>query len=248
LDPAHLALLVLTGLVAGVINTLAGGGSLLSLPLLVFLGLPGDIANGTNRLGILVQSIAALHQLRRDGLHGIRDSRPVLLPICSGALLGASGIAQLPAEQFERLFGVLMLVLLVPTLRGVRSIGSPQVAPRPWHPITHFAVFFGIGVYGGAIQAGVGLLVLFALARSGMDLVRANTVKIAVVATLTAVAIPVFVLEGQVEWRTAAALMLGFGLGGVLGAKLAVLGGERLIRPLVVVAVVALAGHMLDWY
>jgi len=248
LDPAHLILLVLTGLIAGVINTLAGGGSLLSVPLLVFLGLPGDIANGTNRVGVLVQSVTALQQLRRDGLDGLRDMRPIIVPVGVGALIGAAGIAQLPAETFERVFGVLMLLLLVPTLRGAGSLGGGEQPPAPWHPWTRVAVFFGIGVYGGAIQAGVGLLVLFALARTGMDLVRANAVKVAVVASLTAIATPVFILERQVAWIPAGALVLGFGAGGAIGAKLAVLGGERLIRPVVVVAVIGLAGRMLDLY
>lgn len=248
MDPAHLALLVLTGLTAGVINTLAGGGSLLSVPLLVFLGLPGDIANGTNRVGVLVQSVTALLQLRRDGIDGIRDMRSIVAPIGVGALVGATGIAQLPAETFERVFGVLMLLLLVPTLHGVAPLGRAQRPAAPWHPWTRFVVFFGIGIYGGAIQAGVGLLVLFALAHTGMDLVRANAVKVAVVAFLTAIATSVFILERQVAWVPAGALVLGFGVGGALGARLAVIGGERLIRPVVVVAVIALAGRMLDWY
>jgi uncharacterized membrane protein YfcA len=107
------------------------------------------------------------------------------------------------------------------------------------------AVFFAIGVYGGAIQAGVGLVITMALARSGLDLVLANAIKVILLLALTAVAVPVFVIEGQVDWPFAAVLAVGYGIGGVLGARFAVRGGERVIRPVLVGAVVALALGMI---
>ena len=241
----ELILLVGTGLVAGVINTLAGGGSLLSVPLLVFLGLPGDLANGTNRIGVAMQGISATWQFRADGVSGVRAAIPVLVPVALGSLVGATAVAQLDARAFERVFGIAMLVLLIPTLRGVRRSG---VAGSSWSPLLRWSVFFGIGFYGGAIQAGVGLLLVMALSRSGYDLVRANSIKVVVVASLTLVAVPVFVAAGQVMWLPAGFLTLGFACGGVAGARIAVLGGERVIRPVLGLAVVGLAGRMLGLY
>jgi hypothetical protein len=106
-------------------------------------------------------------------------------------------------------------------------------------------VFFGIGLYGGAIQAGVGLFLVMALSRAGLDLVKANAVKVVVVGAFTLVAVPVFVFEGLVAWGPALWLTVGFFAGGAVGARLAVLGGERLIKPVLAIAVVVLAARML---
>jgi len=247
MEPLHIALLVAVGTVAGVINTLAGGGSLLSVPLLVFVGLPGDLANGTNRIGVLAQSAAATWRFRADGVPGLSRALPVLIPVCLGSLIGAFAVAQLEPAQFERLFGAVMLLLLYPTLRGGLR-GSRQETPKTWPPVLRFGVFFTIGLYGGAVQAGVGLLVIVALDHSGLDLVLANSIKVVIVLVLTAVAAPVFVAQGQVAWGPALALTAGFGVGGTLGARLALRGGERLIRPAMALAVVALAGRMLSLY
>jgi hypothetical protein len=236
------------GVAAGVVNTLAGGGSLLTVPVLVLLGLPGGVANGTNRVGILLQSLVAAWHFRSQGVGGPREAAPVLLPVATGSALGAWGIAQLSDALFERAFGVLMLLLLVPLLRElalpsrVRRAATPRFGPRS------AAVFFGVGLYGGAFQAGVGIPLLFALTWAGFDLVRANAVKMIVVAALTLVAIPIFLLERQIAWGPAAVLALGYSAGGAAGARLAVRGGERLIRPVLVLAVFALAGRMLGLY
>jgi len=125
---------------------------------------------------------------------------------------------------------------------------SSRERAKPRSTLANAAIFFAIGLYGGAIQAGVGLFLIAALARSGLDLVRANAIKVVIVGALTVIAVPVFVLEGQVDWPYAAALVVGFALGGELGARAALLGGERLIRAVLVVAVLAMAGRMLGVY
>lgn len=230
---------------AGVVNTLAGGGSMLTVPLLVLVGLPGIEANGSNRVGILLQNGVAAWRFRAQGVPGARDAARVLVPVGVGSLVGAFWVAQLADATFERVFGLAMLLLLLPMLRPP---GPRTRAPRAWSPATTLLVFFAIGVYGGALQAGVGLVLVAALSRAGFDLVRANSVKVVVVFALTLVAVPVFVLEGQVAWLPATILALGFALGGELGARMAVRGGERLIRPVLAAAVVALAGRMLGLY
>lgn len=243
-----IALLTMAGLIAGVINTLAGGGSLLSVPLLVFVGLPGDIANGTNRIGVMAQNVTSMRAFARAGMSGLQDSIPVLVPVMLGSLIGAIVVARLDASDFERVFGVAMLLLLIPTLRGGLARPGDKTAPPPWGPAVRHAVFLAIGVYGGAIQAGVGLVLLVALQRAGFDLVRANGIKVVVVFALTAVAIPVFIVADQVAWLPAACLVAGFGLGGRVGVHVAVRGGERVIRPVMAVAVVAMAGRMIGLY
>jgi uncharacterized membrane protein YfcA len=139
-----------------------------------------------------------------------------------------------------------MLLLLYPTLRI--SSNAPKPPTRPWPTFVRWIVFFAIGLYGGALQAGVGLFLIFALARAGYDLVTANAIKVVIIGALTLVAVPVFILRGQVEWLPAGFLVVGFTLGGILGARLAVAEGERIVRPVLAGAVLALAGRMLSLY
>lgn len=240
-------ILALGGLVAGVINTLAGGGSLLTVPLLVFMGLPATTANGTNRIGVLFQNLVSTLRFRKEGLDGLRGARPILAPIVVGALLGATIASRMSADIFKQVFGVAMIALLIPILRQARPIDATKVV-EPRSRLWNFLIFFGIGLYGGAIQAGVGLFLIAALARSGLDLVRANAIKVLVIGILTLVAVPVFIAHDQVDWPFASALVVGFALGGELGARAAIRGGERLIRPVLVVSVVAMAGRMLNLY
>lgn len=240
-------MLALGGLVAGVINTLAGGGSLLTVPLLVFLGLPATVANGTNRIGVLFQNLVSTLRFRKEGLDGLRGAMPILLPIVIGSLLGATVASRMSAEIFKQVFGIAMVALLIPILRQARPV-DPTKTLEPRSRLLNFAIFFGIGLYGGAIQAGVGLFLIAALARSGLDLVRANAIKVVIIGVLTLVAVPVFIAHDQVDWPFASALVVGFAAGGELGARAAVKGGEKLIRPVLVVAVLAMAGRMLSLY
>jgi len=246
LELTEIALLIGGGLVAGTVNTLAGGGSLLTVPLLVLCGLPGNLANGSNRVGVLVQNAAAVWSFRAQGISELRRTLPVLIPLLLGSLIGAGAVSRISDVVFERAFGVVMLLLLVPTFVSRRSeLRSPA---KPWSRGTAGVVFFLIGIYGGAFQAGVGLLLLLALARSGLDLVRANAQKVVVVGLLTAVSLPVFIANDQVAWLPASLLAIGFSGGGALGAHVAVRGGERLIRPVIAVAVGMLAAKLLDLY
>jgi hypothetical protein len=248
-QPSDALLLAGGGLAAGVVNTLAGGGSLLTVPLLVMVGLPGPVANGTNRVGVALGSAVATWRLAALGVSGARDAAPLVVPSALGALLGAYGVVQLPAELFNRAFGLLMLVLLVPTLRGAR-LGRSATATRALSlpaPL-RFVAFLGIGLYGGAFQAGVGILLLSVLSLAGLDLVRSTHIKTALNTCFTLLALPIFWWAGQILWAEAFALGTGFVAGGALGARAAVLGGARIIKPVLAVAVVAFAGRMLGLY
>ncbi len=238
--------LAAAGLAAGVINTLAGGGTLLTVPTLVYFGLPATVANGTNRIGVLLQNFFASRSFRREGIDALAESLPIVLPAVVGSILGATVASRMSSELYERVFGVAMIALLVPILRGQKKLAAASTEGRS--PLANAAIFSAIGFYGGAIQAGVGIFVIAALARSGLDLVRANAIKVILVGALTLVALPVFILHGQVHWPYALAMASGFALGGELGARAAARGGERLIKPVLVVSVLAMAGRMLGLY
>jgi hypothetical protein len=244
-DPGDIVLLVAGGLAAGVVNTLAGGGSLLTVPLLVLAGVPGNVANGSNRVGILASNASATAAFHRLGVSGLSRTLPVLVPVAVGSLVGALLVARLADETFERAFGVLMVPLLFlslwpPVLKSVEG--------RVWSGPFTVLVFLAVGLYGGAFQAGIGLLLMVALSRSGMDLVVANSVKVVVIMVVTVTALPLFIVGGRVDWGPAMVLAAGFAVGGALGARLTVTRGASLIRPVMVAAVVALAGRLLGLF
>ena len=233
--------LVAGGLLAGIINTVAGGGSTLTVPLLVLAGVPGNAANGSNRVGVIVSNVAAATSFRRLGVDGFSHAVPVLVPVVAGSLVGSFAISRLTDDAFETVFGLVMIPLII------LSVRKPQFRTEGarWSRAKTAVVFFGIGIYGGAIQAGVGLVLLAALTRAGFDLVVANSMKVIVIFVLTASALPVFITQGDIRWLPALILAVGSAAGGWLGAHAAVKGGERFIRVVMVVASVALAAKLL---
>lgn len=237
-------LLAVGGVVAGAINSIAGGASLLTIPLLVLAGVPGNAANGSNRLGVITSSATASLEFRRKGVGDAKRFWRVLPPVVAGSVTGSLLVSQLSDTTFERVFGVLMVPILILSVRrpkvGVDRDGWPL-----WLTII---VFFGIGAYGGAFQAGIGLLLIVALSRSGLDLVTANSVKVLVNLSVSLVALPVFLVQGFFELVPAVTLAVGFAVGGALGANVSVRGGERVIRPVMIAAVLALSGRLLGLY
>ncbi len=233
--------LLVGGILAGIINSMAGGGSLLSVPLLSLAGVGGTVANGTNRIAVLVQNITGAYGYARRDVGDRRRTIQVLVPAMLGGLVGSLVASQIPDEAFERIFGLLMLPLLY------LSIRKPEVDPdrEPWPLWLSSVVFVGVGFYAGAVQAGVGLIILLVLSRAGFDLVTANAMKTVVILGVTALAVPVFIVNDQVRWIPALVLSVGMGIGGYLGANIAVDGGERVIRPVLIVVVLVLASRML---
>jgi hypothetical protein len=237
-------LLVVGGFVAGGVNAMAGGGSLITVPLLVLAGVPGNQANGSNRVGILTSNAAAVASFRRLGVSGIRQARTVLAPVVVGSVVGSFTIGRIEDDTFELVFGLLMIPLVLLTVFQPK----PRTDRPPWPTWVTVVVFLGIGLYGGAFQAGVGLVLLAALTRAGYDLVTANSIKVSINLVVTAIALPIFILQGNVVWLPALVLAAGFTAGGWTGAHVAVKGGDRVIRVVMVVAVLALSGRLLGLY
>lgn len=237
-------LLVAGGAAAGMINAAAGGGSILTVPLLVLAGVPGNQANASNRVGILTSNAAAATAFRRLGVRGLRRSLIVLVPMFTGSLVGSLLITRLTDDQFERIFGLIMLPIVFLSIRPPKV----RAGAAPWPKPVTVVAFLLLGTYGGAFQAGVGLIMVGALTHAGYDLVSANNVKVVANLLVTIVALPVFILDGQVVWAPALILAAGFMAGGYLGAHAAVKGGERWIRVVMVVAALLLAGKLLGLY
>lgn len=237
-------LLIGGGFAAGVINTMAGGGSTLTVPLLVLAGVPGNQANGSNRVGVLTASASAAASFRRSGVAGLREAIPVIVPAVIGSVIGSFTISQLADGTFETIFGLLMIPIVILTVFKPK----PKAAAAAWPRWVTATVFLGIGLYGGAFQAGIGLVLLAALTRAGYDLVTANSIKVLINLAITTIALPIFILQGDVVWLPAIVLAAGFSAGGWIGAELAVRRGEKLVRAFMVIAALILAGRLLGLY
>jgi hypothetical protein len=219
--PLTIGLLLATGFLAGIVNTLAGGGSNLTIPALMVMGLPADIANATNRVGVLLQSLAAVAGFRRHDRLDTADAVPVLVPNILGGLLGALLAAWLPVSWLKPLLlgtmiGMSALILLRPTVVAP----PPGTVPRRANAhLPGWLALFAAGVYGGFVQAGVGFVLIAALAGAlRYDLVRANALKMLCSSTFTVVALGVFIADDLVLWLPG--LLLGAST--MLGATLAV--------------------------
>lgn len=235
-------LAIAAGAVAGVINTLAGSGSLVTLPLLVFLGLPADVANGTNRVGVLLQNVVGIFVFRRGGLSQSQGSRWIIVPAVAGALLGAGIATVLDKSTMERAIAVVMVVMLVVLIsnpkRWLRE-KSEVLSGRPG--IGVILLFFGIGIYGGFIQAGVGVLLLSGLVlASGYSLNHANMIKLTIVLLMAIIALPVFMINGQVDWGLGVLMAVGQAIGAWAAANYAtrVPNANLWVRRLLIVIVV----------
>ena len=239
-------LLFAAGLVAGVLNVIAGGGSFLTLPILMFLGLPAGVANGTNRVGILLQNVGAVWSFQRDGVLDLRSLLWAALPSIPGAVVGVWLALIVSDQAFQRILALLMVTLSLWTLWSKRrtDLANATAAGTALSPARLASValaFFFIGVYGGFVQAGVGFLILAATTALGLDLVRGNAVKVLTVLCFTALSLALFAWNGRVYWLMGLVLAAGTTTGGIIGARLTVLKGHRWVRTVVTVAMVAFA-------
>lgn len=247
MDWAWYLLLIPAGFFAGVINTIAGGGSFLTLPALMFFcGLDPKIANGTNRVAILLSSGAAAATFHKHGRLDQKLAMRLIPPTLIGVPVGALAAVKLPTAAFEPIFGILFLVMAAILALDPKRLTNSREA-EPHGNLTIFPLFFGIGVYVGFIQAGMGILLLLgmSLLQTG-DLVASNAIKNLIGFVVTLLGMVVFVVFGQVAWVPGLIMAVGNVLGGVVGARLAIDKGNRLILWFVIVVMIA-TGLKLTW-
>jgi uncharacterized protein len=224
-------LVISAGILAGFINTVAGSGSLLTLPLLMFLGLPAVSANGTNRIGILFQTLVSTGSFKKQKILDIRSSLWLALPALLGSFAGASLAVEMDEVLMEKSIGGLLvfmffIILIKPSRWIEEREGNP---PVPFG--IRMLIFFLIGIYGGFVQAGVGFFLLAGLVLgAGYDLVKANAVKSFIILIFTVPALAVFMMNNQVEYFIGFILAIGNMIGAWLAAKFSVKWGPRVIR------------------
>jgi len=246
-DFATPLLLAGAGFVAGMLNAIAGGGSLLTLPLLIFVGLPATVANATNRIPIFVGGVGATHSFMRRGLIPARWLRFGLPPSLVGVAVGSWGATVVGDVAFERILAVVLVIAAAWMVwHPVRppEVGDPELPEgrRRW---ALRAALFGLGIYSGFIQAGLGFVFLALFAAVGFDLVRANALKVPLVLSFTALSIGLFAFTGLLDWVAGLTVASGQFFGAKLGVHIQVLKGQEWVRNVLTVTIVLFALRLL---
>ena len=242
-----IAAVIGAGFLAGFINTLAGSGSAITIPLLVFLGLPATVANGTNRIGVLVQTSFSTASFQKQGYLSGRDAWPLLLPTILGGVLGAQIAVNLDERAMKlAIAGMLIITFFMLILKPKRWLTGREQGARKvgWR---EGVLFFIIGLYGGFIQAGVGIFLLAGLVMViGHDLIRANAIKALLVWAFNIFAIGIFLYHGQVNWILGLVLAVGNVAGAWAAVRLATREWAQIwVYRLLLAVVVLSAGRML---
>ena len=232
---------ILAGVLTGFINTLAGSGSAVSLTMLGILGLPADVANGTNRIAILLQNIIGVKTFHKKKQLDIKKNIPLALTAIPGGVLGAFFAGSLNKDDFRFALGIVMLIILVTLfIKPKKWLEKKEEAEDSDHKfgLKQFCVFFVIGCYGGFVQVGVGVFLLLALVlSSGHALVKSNAIKLLFVLFLTCPALIIFAYKGLVDWKIGLVLALGNMLGAWFAANEAVKYGAKFVRYILICVV-----------
>ena len=239
----HLAAVLGAGLVAGFVNTMAGGGSFITLVALDMVGLSAATANGTNRIAVEMQSIMGVLGFKSKGMSDWKLSLQFALPALVGAVVGARLVIDLPEATFDRILAVAMLLMLVVLIVNPKRWLRERHVEMTWRRrLVAYATFFAVGIYGGAIQAGVGFLLMASLvAVGGMALVRCNSHKAFIVAVYTLAAIVMFAVNGHIHLGYGLLLGLAEGVGAWIASRLSVDKGEKVVRPVLMLMLVVMA-------
>jgi hypothetical protein len=239
----NLLYLIVAGFVAGFINTIAGGGSLITLPVLIFLGLPPTIANGTNRIGIFLQTFTGAVGYRSKGVKTFPFSIYCGVSALIGSVIGAQIAIDIKGETFNRILAavmivVVLLIVLKPKIKVESLIEKTTGKPL----LISIVIFFFLGIYGGFLNAGIGIIVLLFLTYfNKMSLIKANATKVTVACIYTFAAIVMFIVNDKINWTYGILLALGNMIGAWISSRWAVRQGEFTVRVFLIVIVTAMA-------
>ncbi|MEW6983851.1 sulfite exporter TauE/SafE family protein [Colwelliaceae bacterium 6471] len=224
MDPYQIVILVSIGLCAGVINTLAGGGSNLSLPALMMFGLPADIANATNRVSVLLQSLTASRGFYKHNKISSVAVKDTFLPLFLGGLFGAIIASYMSIELLKPLLLGTMICLSLWVVMRSDSVPNNEIEPISCsQSTTGFITTFLAGFYGGFVQAGVGfVLIATFVGVLKYDLLRANALKVVAAVIFTSIALVVFIIRDQVAWVPGLTLAIGSIVGAQIAVKFAI--------------------------
>ena len=244
-DIYGIIILFVVGAVAAFINVNAGGGSSLTLPVLIFLGLDPSVANGTNRVAILFQNVSAVYAFKKEKFYELKNSLILSALTLPGAIIGAVTAVSISDKLFETILGVIMIFIIITMLLPKKKMDKTSSDfAIDWKIIVAMIV---VGFYGAFLQVGVGFLLMASFQYlMKLDLIRVNMHKVFVVFVFTLPAHLVFVLTDNVNWFFGLTLSAGNAFGGWWGAKLSVKKGEKLIKFVLIVAILIMALKLLN--
>lgn len=242
----EIVLLIVSGVFVGFINTLAGGGTIISLSLFMFMGLPANIANGTNRIAVVLQNITSVTEFGRKKKLDFRKGTILAVPTIFGAIIGAQIATDINRQVFERALAVVMIVMvyfiLVKPSRWLK--GQQELLEKKVNGF-QIIIFFLIGVYGGFVQVGVGYFILAGVVLgAGFDLVRANAIKVWIVLLYTPMALLVFIFNDQVRWDYGLVHSIGNIIGAYVASRFAVTWGANFVRWVMIVIIAFTVLHL----
>jgi uncharacterized membrane protein YfcA len=235
--------LILVGFIAGAINILAGGGSLLTLPMLIFLGLPPNVANGTNRIAIIVQNIFAVKGFQSKGVSAFPYSVYLAMSALVGAVIGASLAVDIKGETFNKILGVIMVIIVFYMIFKPK-VTSKDVMERITGKYLWLGIiaFFFVGIYGGFIQAGVGFIILLFLSSiNHYSLVKSNAIKVFVALIYSLAAVAIFTYNDSINWKYGLILSIGNASGGWVMSRWSVNKGDGFVKKFLIIMVLAMA-------
>ncbi|MDO7542676.1 MAG: sulfite exporter TauE/SafE family protein [Flavobacteriales bacterium] len=238
-DILQYGLLIIVGMLAGVINTLAGGGSLLTLPVLIFMGLPPNVANATNRIGIAFQALIGTAGYRSKGVSNFPFNIYLGISALIGSLIGAQIAVDIKGETFNKLLAIIMLFVVAVIVFKPKA-SSLQLPERLTGKYLFYAIigFFFIGIYGGFINAGIGfVIILFLNNVNRLSLIKTNATKVSLVFIYTCGALALFAYNGKVDWSTGFVLAIGTSIGAWWSSRWSVDKGEGVIKIAMVIMV-----------
>ncbi|MCK5707891.1 MAG: sulfite exporter TauE/SafE family protein [Candidatus Aureabacteria bacterium] len=247
METVHILILLTVGFIAGIINVMAGGGSLLTIPTMIFMGLDGATANGTNRIAILVQCITATIKFFKKGFSDFKLSITLSLCALPGTFVGALLGTKIHGILFNRILACVMFMILILMSQKTSLFKKKKetVPTKKRFVIAHILMLIA-GFYGGFIQAGVGFILILILHRIlGLDLVRVNMHKVFIVGTYSFLAVGIFIWKGNIAWLQGVVLAIGNSIGSWFGVNIAVKGGEKIIRKVFYVALIILGLRLL---
>ena len=239
-------LLIAAGFAVGVVNTFAGSGSVITYSLFMLLGLPANVANGTIRFGVIMQTLAASSTFWKGGKLPVKKGVVLSIPVIVGTLLGAQIATQINQEVFKKVLGVVMLLMLFFIFYDPQKWLIEQAEKTQnklnWKQIL---LFFAVGTYGGFIHIGVGIFLLVTLVlNTGYELVKANALKVFVVFLYSPFALAVFIFHGQVDYRLGLISAIGNVIGGIVASRMALQRGAHFIRWFLVVIIVLFTARL----
>lgn len=246
----QIAVLIFSGLAVGFINTLAGGGSVISLSVLMLMGLDAPEANGTNRIAVTIQTLTAATVFKKKKVLDLKKGTILGIPSAIGSLLGAYIAVDINEAVFEKAFAVIMLIMLVFVFYNPDKYiyGKAEKIEKKvtWVQVV---IFFIIGIYGGFVHVGIGYFLLAALVlNAGYDLVRANAVKVLIVLMYMPFSFLVFMWMSDIEWKYGLIMMVGSVVGAYIGSQLTVKKGIVFVKWSIAVVTIFMAGHFLGIY